>query len=291
MAEPAKKETTEPKSTPDSQQQTADEQKGNMDKVKEKLTEWQKAGDKFLKGVKKDAQTRLTMEGQLAVANESLSDFLSPKIDIEKQIPVQLMKNAKGIIFLTSLKISLGFGAAVGSGIVLAKLENGDWSGPCSVGLIGGQGGLNIGAQQTDFVIVLRDEKALKAFNSKGQLQLGLDASVSAGPLGRNAQVAVSGNDKGYSATVSYSRSKGLYIGWALNGQGIVVRNDCNEAFYGDKSTAEQILNKKGEKIDNKDYVAVCSLLNDYIAKSKSVESDKEKAEKEAAKDDAKDDK
>lgn len=86
------------------------------------------------------------MEGQLEAAHRHLEAFLSPKLEVEKQIPVQLMKDAQGIVFLSSIKASLGIGASVGSGVILAKLpEEGGWSGPCSIGLLGGQWGFNIG--------------------------------------------------------------------------------------------------------------------------------------------------
>merc|ERR1712176_409416 len=121
-----------------------------------------------------------------------------------------------------------------GSGVIIARLDdNGGWSGPCSIGLAGGQWGFNIGAQKTDFVIILRDEKALQLFSGKGQVKFGADASIAAGPLGRDAQLAVGANKQGYAATVSYSMAQGLYIGVALEGQGIMVREECNTAYYG----------------------------------------------------------
>ena len=68
---------------------------------------------------------RLTMVGQLAAAHRHLQTFLSPKLEAEKQIPVQLMKDARGIVFLSSIKASIGIGASVGSGVIIAKLADG----------------------------------------------------------------------------------------------------------------------------------------------------------------------
>ena len=85
---------------------------------------------------------RLTMVGQLEAAHRHLEAFLSPKLEVEKQIPVELMKKAQGIVFLSSIKASIGIGASVGSGVILAKLKDGGWSGPCSIGLLGGQWGM-----------------------------------------------------------------------------------------------------------------------------------------------------
>ena len=100
---------------------------------------------------------RLTMRGQLKTAAQSLQGFLNPELSVENQIPVTLMKDAKGIVFLSTIKFSMGVGGTLGSGVIMAKLGYGiGWSGPCSIGLLGGQWGMSIGAQKTDFIIILR---------------------------------------------------------------------------------------------------------------------------------------
>ena len=106
------------------------------------------AGNKALekgKEAKEKMDERLTMEGQLKQAAISLEKFLNPDLPAEEQIPTALMKNAKGIVFLSSVKVSMGFGGSVGSGVIISKLEYNQWSGPCSIGLLGGQWGFNIG--------------------------------------------------------------------------------------------------------------------------------------------------
>jgi len=214
---------------------------------------------------KEDLDARLTMEGQLKAARTSLALFLSPTLEAEKQIPVELMKGAKGIVFLSSLKASFGLGASIGSGIIMSRLDyDAGWSGPCSIGLLGGQWGFNIGAQKTDFIIILRDADAVKLFSGKGQIKFGADASIAAGPHGRDAQIAVGANDKGYAATMSYSMAKGLYVGLALEGQGITVRDECNEKFYGKKVECKDILVAEGGAVKNEDYDAICELLTNY---------------------------
>ncbi len=124
--------------------------------------------------------------------------------------------------------------------------------------------GFNIGAQKTDFVIVLRDEKAVTLFSGKGQIKFGADASIAAGPLGRDAQLAVGANKQGYAATVSYSMAKGLYVGVALEGQGIMVREDCNTAYYGKKVAVKDIMESSGDAVQNEDYQAICQMLSSY---------------------------
>ena len=140
------------------------------------------------------------------------------------------------------------------------------------------------GAQQTDFVIVLRDIKSVNVFRGKGQIKFGADASIAAGKLGRNAQIGVASNDKGdVAATVSYSQSKGLYVGVALEGQGIVVRDECNEQFYGKQVAVKDILGTAmidEMSVQNDDYDAIVALLREYdVKKSKGADDSKEENE------------
>eukprot|EP01083_Nonionella_stella_P010333 29443_1 len=236
----------------------------SSDKFKQKMALFGKKAKEAGQNFQQKANARLTMEGQLKQARISLEHFLSPS-EVEKQIPVELMRGAKGIVFLSSLKVSVGFGGSIGSGVVISKIDYGaGWSGPCSIGSLGGQAGFNIGAQKTDFIIILRDEKSVALFSGKGQIKFGADASIAAGPIGRDAQIAVGANDKGYAATVSYSMAKGLYVGVALEGQGIAVRNDCNEKFYGEKLKVKDIL-AAAPTTKNEDYEQICTMITNYI--------------------------
>merc|ERR1712087_839983 len=101
-------------------------------------------------------------------------------------------------------------------------------------------------------------------FSGKGQIKFGADASIAAGPHGRDAQIAVGANEKGYASTMSYSMAKGLYVGLALEGQGIAVRNECNEKYYGKKVEVKDILSAEGDSVKNEDYDAICELLTNY---------------------------
>ena len=113
----------------------------------------------------------------------------------------------------------------------------------------------------------MRDEKAVKLFSGAGQIKFGADASIAAGPVGRDAQLAVGANDKGYAATVSYSQAKGLYVGVALEGQGIKVRDECNEKYYGNKLSAQDILGNAADSGKNGDYDKIIELMTNYSKK------------------------
>ena len=105
------------------------------------------------------------------------------------------------------------------------------------------RGPAQAGAQKTDTLIVLNTEAAVDAFTSRGQLKLGTDASVAAGPLGRSAQVEARVGDRGMMACFSYSHSRGIFGGLSLEGAVLSVRADDNAAFYGRKGvTVEEIL-------------------------------------------------
>jgi lipid-binding SYLF domain-containing protein len=89
--------------------------------------------------------------------------------------------------------------------------------------------------------MVLNTDEAVKAFSRGGNVTLGGDVSVAAGPVGRTASVAVTP----VAAIYSYSRSKGLFAGVSVTGTVIVTRNGANEKYYGRKVTPEEILSGK----------------------------------------------
>jgi lipid-binding SYLF domain-containing protein len=93
----------------------------------------------------------------------------------------------------------------------------------------------------TEYVMVLNTDEAVKAFSRGGNVTLGGDVSVAAGPVGRTASVAVTP----VAAVYSYSRSKGLFAGVSVTGTVIVTRNGANKEYYGRRVTPEEILSGK----------------------------------------------
>src|SRR5688500_6176283 len=104
----------------------------------------------------------------------------------EKGIPGNVLRSAKGLAILTVVKVGLGISGKGGQGVVIARTDRG-WSGPSFVGTGGAGWGPQIGAQVTDFVFVLNTNRAVRAFSRDGNVTLGADASVAAGPVGRDA--------------------------------------------------------------------------------------------------------
>ncbi|KAJ3006569.1 hypothetical protein HKX48_009585 [Thoreauomyces humboldtii] len=155
-------------------------------------------------------------------------------------IPPSIIAKAKGIAVITILKAGFVWTGRAGSGIVVAKLPDGTWSAPSAIAAAGAGFGAQIGAQLTDCVFILNNEAAVKAFSHGGNLTLGGNMSVAAGPKGRAAEA--SGAVLNFAPIYSYSKSKGLFAGLSLEGSVILTRNDANRELYGRKVSPKEIL-------------------------------------------------
>ena len=155
----------------------------------------------------------------------------------ERGIPRSVLRNAKGLAILTVVKIGFGLSGKGGQGVVVARTGNG-WSGPSFVGTGGAGWGPQIGAQITEFVFVLNTNRAVRAFSQDGNFTLGADASVAAGPVGREAAAAVTP----MAAIYTYSRTQGLFAGASLEGTVIATQKTANHRYYGQGVSARDIL-------------------------------------------------
>jgi lipid-binding SYLF domain-containing protein len=155
----------------------------------------------------------------------------------EKNIPRDVLRKAKGLAIMTVVKAGFIFSGKGGKGVVVARTGHG-WSGPSFVATGGAGWGAQIGAQVTDFVFVLNNDAAVRAFSRGGNVTLGVDASVAAGPVGRAAEAGVAPT----AAIYTYSRSKGLFAGISLEGAVIATQKDENAKYYGRPVTAADIL-------------------------------------------------
>lgn len=155
----------------------------------------------------------------------------------EQSIPETVLREARGLAIIRVLKIGFGISGKGGQGVVVARTGNG-WSGPSFIGTGGAGFGFQIGAQVTDFVIVLNTRDAVRAFSRDGNITIGADASAAAGPVGRDAQAGVTPT----AALYTYSRSKGLFAGVSLEGAIIATQRDANRKYYGRAASARAIL-------------------------------------------------
>jgi len=181
------------------------------------------------------AETR--EERRVADATDVLDQLLRIP---EQSIPPALLSRAYGVAVIPSvLKIGFGLGARRGKGVLVVRQKDGSWSNPAFLTLTGGSFGFQVGAQSTDIILVFKTRKSIDGI-ANGKLTLGADASVAAGPVGRHTGVAT---DIKFKAEVySYSRSRGLFAGVALEGAGMTMDRKANAAYYGSASiTPEQI--------------------------------------------------
>jgi lipid-binding SYLF domain-containing protein len=158
----------------------------------------------------------------------------------ENAIPEELMARAHGIAVIPHVvKGAFGIGGQWGKGLMSQRGEDGNWSPPSYVEIGGGSFGLQIGVQASDLVLVFTDESGIKGL-LKGKLKLGADASATAGPVGRKAEVGTDILLR--SGVFAYSRSKGLFAGVSLDGSVVGIDDDANRKVYGKDVTGEQIL-------------------------------------------------
>lgn len=182
-----------------------------------------------------DAATR--EEKRVADASDVLDQLLRIP---EQAIPPALLSRAYAVAVIPNVvKIGFGVGARHGKGIIVIRQDDDSWSNPAFIRLTGGSIGWQIGAQSTDIILVFKTRRGVEGI-SNGKVTLGADASIAAGPVGRHTGVST---DIAFKAeVVSYSRSRGLFAGIALEGAGVTMDRKANAAFYNSTSmTPEKI--------------------------------------------------
>ncbi len=155
----------------------------------------------------------------------------------ERSIPPAVLRDARGLAILTVFKAGFIFSGRGGTGVIVARTRGG-WSGPSAIGTAGAGFGLQAGAQVTEFVFVLNTPEAVRAFARGGNIQLGADVSVAAGPVGRTIEAGITP----VAAVYAYSLSQGLFGGISLEGTVITTRNEANAHYYGRYVTPARIL-------------------------------------------------
>jgi lipid-binding SYLF domain-containing protein len=176
----------------------------------------------------RQASARADVAGTLFSASEVLEALHGAP---PKCIPQAILNNAQGVAIIPKLvRAGLGIGGRYGEGVVLVRNADGTWCDPIFVTITGGSVGWQIGIESVDLVLVFRGRKSLdRILEGKGKLTLGADVSVAAGPVGRQAE---GGTDALLRAEIcSYSRSKGLFAGIALDGAVMLNHKDANRAF------------------------------------------------------------
>ncbi|KAL0081526.1 hypothetical protein J3Q64DRAFT_1731651 [Phycomyces blakesleeanus] len=190
-----------------------------------------------------------TLSEECIKASRTLEKFID-KEEMENGfdniIPVKVLQQAKGLAIFTVLKAGFLWSGRAGSGIVIARLPDRRWSAPTAIATGGVGFGAQIGADLTDFVLVLNSDEAVHAFSKGGNVTLGGSLAVSAGPIGAGNEASITGEIGSKPAPLfSYSKSKGLFAGVSIEGTALIELSKSNASFYGKPVKAEQIL--KGE--------------------------------------------
>jgi len=175
---------------------------------------------------------------------QAAADVLKQILDTpDKGIPQGLLDKADCVIIYPSVKkAAFIVGGSYGRGVITCRRGatfNGSWSAPAMFALEGGSFGLQIGAQATDFVLLVMNESGAKSVLSS-KVKIGADASAAAGPVGRTTSAETDVVMK--AQILSWSRAQGLFAGVSLEGSTMRSDNGANKSLYGRDLTATQIV-------------------------------------------------
>src|SRR6516162_5757548 len=166
-------------------------------------------------------------EGRLLLGSQVLQDLRGQR---DKGIPDRLLERAYGIaVFPDLTKVAFFAGGRRGHGVLVVRDKQGRFTDPVFITMTGGSFGWQWGVQQTDIVLVFTTPKGVEGING-GKVTLGADASVAAGPVGRQASAAT---DAMFKAEVySYSRNRGVFAGLAVDGSVLSMDDRANAELY-----------------------------------------------------------
>ena len=175
---------------------------------------------------------------RLRSSDEVLTEIMSAP---DRGIPQELLEKAQCIVIVPGLKKgAFIFGGKYGRGFILCRASSGTgWSAPAGVAVTGGSFGFQIGGEETDAIMLVMNKRgAEKLLSSK--FTLGADASVAAGPVGRTSQADT--DAKMHAEILTYSRSRGVFAGVALDGATLRPDKDSNSELYRNKHSSAQIV-------------------------------------------------
>jgi lipid-binding SYLF domain-containing protein len=164
-------------------------------------------------------------------------------MDVPDNIPQDLMDKARCVIVFPSVvKAAFVVGGSYGRGAMVCRTGSeftGPWGAPAMMALEAGSVGFQIGGQATDFVILVMNNRGVDSL-LHSKVKLGADASVAAGPKGRDAQASTDVTLR--AEMLSYSRARGAFAGVSLEGSTLRPDEDANRRLYGGDTTASHII-------------------------------------------------
>lgn len=192
------------------------------------------------------AHAQSAEEARLNDASTVLGEILSAP---DGGIPGSIMDKAEAIaIFPGVIRAGFAVGGQFGRGIISVRNRAaGTWSAPAFLTIAGGSIGAQIGGQSIDIVLVIMDPTGVQRLLGN-QFKLGAEASVAAGPVGRSAEAATDIQLR--AKILSYSRSRGLFAGVALNGSTMAEDADANQRVYGVRLGSREVVEKGSARTD-----------------------------------------
>ena len=182
------------------------------------------------------ADREIKVDDRLEASADALTDSLRAS---DRGIPQELLDKARCVVVIPGMKkAGFIFGAEYGRGFAACR-HKGGWSAPAAMRMEGGSFGFQIGASETDIVVLVMNDGGMRHLLSD-KFTLGGDASVAAGPIGRDAsaQTDVQLNAE----MLAYSRSRGLFAGLTVTGATLRPDGETNRELYGRDTTNHKIL-------------------------------------------------
>jgi lipid-binding SYLF domain-containing protein len=171
-------------------------------------------------------------------------------LNVPDNIPHELLEKSECVIVIPSVrKLALGIGASYGRGAMVCRTGEkfrGPWGAPAMYALEGGSVGFQIGGEATDLILLVMNDRGMESILSS-KVKLGADASVAAGPKGRDASADT---DAWMRAEIlSYSRSRGLFAGISLEGSTLRPDDEASEQVYGHAIKAKDIVRSENMSV------------------------------------------
>jgi lipid-binding SYLF domain-containing protein len=192
------------------------------------------------------ASSTLRAENKEQGRLEQCGVVMQEVLGVPDNIPQELLEKAECVIVIPSMtKVAIGIGGSYGRGAMSCRTGrafDGPWGAPAMYSLDGGSVGFQLGAESTDVVLLVMNNRGVDALLSS-KVKLGGNASAAAGPKGRNLEASTDATMR--AEILSYSRARGLFAGVSLEGTSLRPDDDASTAVYGRKMTARAIVTGK----------------------------------------------
>ncbi|KAJ5723368.1 SH3 domain-containing protein [Penicillium malachiteum] len=169
-----------------------------------------------------------------------IDSFINAKVVGDGGIPRKILTRAKALIICSLTRWGFIGSGRFGSGVIVLRLPNGNWSAPSAVSLAGLGIGPLLGVEVTNFVFVLSTDEAVEKFIQSGHIHLGLNLSLALGS-GRSTESGGIAGSKGISGFYSYSKTRGVYAGVSAEFGLVLERSSANKRIYDRKLTAAHL--------------------------------------------------